>query len=121
VVEWLKHYDLTQLTDAESLQQVVDKVEADMLALYQAKHQAVNSRHAALAAWVAAQASWVGTPALHQITQFLRNIVLNFGDEATAWQQIQSASHRHVRKQQIMNALMTYRSERDVWDQLFTR
>jgi hypothetical protein len=121
VVEWLKHYDLAQLTDAERLQQVVDKVETDMLALYQAKHQAVNSRHAALAAWVEAQQGWEETPALHQITQFLRNIVLNFGDEATAWQQIQSASHRHVRKQQIMNALMTYRSERDVWDQLFTR
>lgn len=37
VVEWLKYADLAQLTDADRLQQVVDKVETEMLALYQAK------------------------------------------------------------------------------------
>lgn len=121
VVEWLKHYDLAQLTDAECLQQVVDKVEADMLALYQAKHAAVNQRHHALEAWLTAQTGWAGTAALSHIEQFLRNIALNFGDEAVAWQQIQSAAHREGRKQQIIAALMNYRSERDVWDQLFTR
>jgi hypothetical protein len=121
VVEWLKQYDLAQLADGDGLQQVVDKVETDILALYQMKHQAVNSRRIELDAWVKAQQGLVGAPVLHKIAQFLRNIERNFGDEATAWQQIQSASHRHARKQQIMDALMSYPSERAVWDQLFTR
>jgi hypothetical protein len=121
VVEWLKQHDLAQLVDGERLQQVVDKVEADMLALYQAKHQAVNTRRTELEVWANAQHGWAEMPALHRIEQFLRNIALNFGDEAKAWQQIQSASHRHARKQQIMDALTHYRSERAVWDQLFTR
>ena len=119
VVEWFKHYDLTQLADSERLQQVVDKVEADMLALYRAKHQAVNSRRRELETWVKAQQGWAGTPALYQITQFLRNIELNFGDEAKVWQQIQSESHRQGRKQQIVDALLHYCGERVVWDQLF--
>jgi hypothetical protein len=119
VVEWFKHYDLTQLADSERLQQVVDKVEADMLALYRAKHQAVNSRRCELETWVKTQQGWAGTPALYQITQFLRNIELNFGDEAKVWQQIQSESHRQGRKQQIVDALLHYRGERLVWDQLF--
>ena len=119
VVEWLKHADLAQLTDAERLQQVVDKVETEMLALYQAKHQAVNTRRRELEAWVKAQSGWAGTPALPRILQFLDNIAWNFGDEAKAWQQIQSVSHRHARKQQIVDALLHYRGERAVWDQLF--
>jgi hypothetical protein len=121
VVEWLKHYDLAQLTDAERLRQVVDKVEAEMLALYQAKHAAVNQRRHALETWLALQHAWVATPASQQIAQFLQNIERNFGDDATAWQQIQSAAHREGRKQQIIAALMNYRGEREVWDQLFTR
>ncbi|MBO0614948.1 hypothetical protein [Thiothrix fructosivorans] len=121
VVEWLKHYDLAQLTDAERLQQVVDKVEAEMLTLYQAKHAAVNQRRHALETWLASQQAWAATAAWQQITQFLRNIERNFGEEATAWQQIQSAAHRERRKQQIIVALTHYRGEREVWDQLFTR
>jgi hypothetical protein len=121
VVEWLKHYSLAQLTDEARLQQVVDTVEAEMLAFYQAKHQAVNTRRTELDAWIKAQQGWMATPASQQIGQFLQNIERNFGDGATAWQQIQSAAHREGRKQQIIAALMNYRGEREVWDQLFTR
>ena len=121
VVEWLKHYDLAQLTDAERLQQVVDKVEAEMLALYQAKHEAVNAQVQALEQWVQQpQHGWQGTPALAQVLQFLGNIRRNFSDQSLAWQQIQSAEHRAKRKQQMVAALMGYRAEREVWDQLFS-
>jgi hypothetical protein len=36
-----------------------------------------------------------------------------------AWQQIQSSDHRAKRKQQIVEALLNYRVERNVWDSLF--
>jgi hypothetical protein len=119
VVEWLKQYDLEQLSNKECLQTVVDKVEAGLLALYQTKHVAVNQRGHALVAWLKEQHSWKETPALRHIEQFLRNIEYNFGDEAIAWQQIQSLTHRKGRKQQIIHALMHYRHERTVWDSLF--
>jgi len=122
VVEWLRQYTLEQLSEGILLEQVLAKVEAEMLALYQAKHQAVNARLAELGEWVQQpQRWWHGTPTLFQVLQFLRNIELNFSDQSQVWQQIQSASHRKQRKQQIMDALMNYRRERAVWDQLFIR
>ncbi len=120
VVGWLKTYSLDQLTDADLVTQVIGKVEAELLDLYQAKHVAVNTRRVELQQWVQQpQHWWHGTPAMHKVLQFLDNIALNFGDQAAAWQQIQSASHRAGRKQQIMDALLHYRQERDAWDQLF--
>ena len=118
VVEWLKAHDLVQLAEGHGLAEVLGKVETELLALYQAKHQAVNARRRELEAWVQAQQGWIGASALHSIRLFLGNIELNFGDEARAWTQIQSASHRQGRRQQIMDALMGYCRERAVWDQL---
>lgn len=119
VVEWLKQYDLAQLVDGESLLPVVEKVEADLLALYQAQHDAINKRLPELKQWIVEEKHWWhGTSALHRVSRFLRNIELNFGDESQAWRQIQSASHRKARKQQITDALMGYQEERKVWDEV---
>ncbi|MEB4591742.1 hypothetical protein VSS37_12185 [Candidatus Thiothrix sp. Deng01] len=121
VVEFLKTHTLEQLTDVGLLQQVAGKVEADLLGLYQAKHEAVNARLEGLEQWVnQEQHWWRGTSAMRQIAQFLRNIERNFSDQSLAWRQIQSETHRVGRKAQILDALLHYRSERDAWDQLFT-
>ncbi len=120
VVAFLKEHPLEQLTDTDLLQQVVSKVENDLLALYQAKHEAVNARLPELELWVKQERHWWhATPAMQQVLQFLHNIRLNFSDESLAWRQIQSEEHRAGRKAQIYDALMHYRQERDVWDQLF--
>jgi hypothetical protein len=121
VVAWLKQHDLAQLADAVAVQQVMDTVEAELLALYEAKHAAVNAQVQALEQWVQQpQHGWQGSPALAQVLQFLGNIRRNFSDQSLAWQQIQSAEHRVKRKQQMVAALMSYRAERAVWDQLFS-
>ncbi|MBS0311478.1 MAG: hypothetical protein JSR88_09105, partial [Proteobacteria bacterium] len=57
--------------------------------------------------------------ALRQVRAFIDNIDRNFGEQASAWRQIQSADHRAERKRQIVEALMNYRAERDAWDSLF--
>jgi hypothetical protein len=49
---------------------------------------------------------------------FIRNIDANFGKNSIAYQQIQDQQHRARRKQQIIQALLAYRSTRDTWDQL---
>ena len=38
--------------------------------------------------------------------------------QSPAWQEIQSSEHRAGRKQQITQALMNYRAQRDAWDSL---
>lgn len=53
------------------------------------------------------------------MSPFLDNIARNFGEQASAWLQIQSAGHRAERKQQIVEALMNDRAKRDAWDTLF--
>ena len=65
VVEWLKHHDLGEMNDGEALRQVVDQVETDMLALYQAKHDSVNGRLAELEQWLRKGDSLVGCDPRH--------------------------------------------------------
>jgi hypothetical protein len=122
VVAWLKQHSLDQLADAAAVEQGVTQVEAEMLALYTAKHRAVNDRLAELERWRGAvPPGWRGTSALARIEQFLLNMAANFGDASSAWQQIQSESHRATRRAQIVDALTHYREERAAWDRLFTR
>jgi hypothetical protein len=122
VVEWLKENSLEGLAEGARLQPIVDRVEAELLALYAAKHCAVNDRVSELERWLAAApAGWQGTPALGKLAAFLRNVRSNFGDASPAWQQIQSRAHRDARKRQIVDALANYREERAAWDTLITR
>jgi len=121
VVTWLQNHSLDALADSDQLEQVVTQVEAGLLQDYAAKHRALNEKLAELERWLAAQPSWLKPPAEAHLTQFLRNMTANFGKAAPAWQQIQSASHRQQRRQQIVDALRHYRNERNAWDQLFTQ
>ena len=98
--------------------------EAELLALYRQKHAAVAERKRKLDELVfGAGHWWQHSPdsdnALRQVRAFLDNIERNFGEHAVAWQQIQSAEHRAMRKAQIVEALMNYRAEREAWDSLF--
>jgi hypothetical protein len=119
VVEWLRHHELREMSDAEALRPVVDRIEAEILTAYRSKHVEVNTRLAELEQWVRyGRHWWDGTAAKTKILAFLRNVERNFSDRAPAWRQIQSASHRAARKEQIVDALTSYRTERDAWDQL---
>lgn len=121
VVAWLNDHPLDALRDDARLESVVMRVEAELLADYTEKHQAVRARHAALDRWLAARPDWP-SPLVHaRIAQFLRNVAANFGGSAPAWQLILSATHRQQRRQQIIDALRQYRSERAAWDQLFNQ
>lgn len=122
VVEWLKHHDLAQLTDATQVAAVVAQVEAEMLERYATKQRAVNARHAELERWLAAPPdAWRGSPALPALARFLANIAANFGDAAPAWRQIRSPDHRETRRRQIVDALAHYPDERAAWDRLLSR
>ena len=116
--------DVLQDFARNSVARVLEKKERELLALYSQKHEAIlakadklnelvfNGRH-----W------WVDAPnlegALQQVRVFMDNIQRNFSEQSAAWRAIQSVDHRAGRKQQILNALMNYRTERDVWDRLF--
>lgn len=51
-------------------------------------------------------------PAMAQVEVFITNIRSNFGGRSPAWRQIRSAVHRARRREQIVAALIRYRSER---------
>ena len=122
VEAWVKQHDVLQPVDGDAFRQIVERVESELLALYQTKHEAVNTRLNELEQWVSAPRHWWhGTPALHKITHFLHNIEVNFSDYAQAWRQIQSAEHRQARKEQIIDAVLHYHAERKVWEQVVSR
>lgn len=120
----VKQADVNQPFDHAVVNTLVNQKEAELLALYQHKHDAIVQKNQQLNALVFnAGHWWLGSAsqanALHNVRAFIDNIDRNFGAHALAWRQIQSAEHRAARKQQIIEALMNYRAERDAWDRLF--
>ncbi|NWG87122.1 MAG: hypothetical protein HXY26_06355 [Hydrogenophilaceae bacterium] len=122
--ELVKRADVNQPFPRAVVEAVLNEKEAELLALYQLKHAAIVQKNRQLNALVfEAGHWWQNVPelagALAQVRAFGANIERNFGEQAPAWGQIQSAGHRARRKQQIVEALLNYRAERDVWDSLF--
>ncbi|MHB1092401.1 hypothetical protein [Thiobacillus sp.] len=124
----VKQADVTRPFARDAIEAVVAQKEAELLALYQQKHDAIAERNRQLNAlvfnaghwWLQASEQASGLAhALRQVRAFIDNIERNFGEHALAWRQIQSAAHRATRKRQIVEALMNYRAERDAWDSLF--
>ena len=120
----VKQADVNQPIARDAVEAIINQKETDLLALYQQKHDAIVEKSRQLNERVFnAGHWWQHTPArahaLRQVRAFIDNIDHNFGEHAAAWGQIQSAEHRAQRKQQITQALMNYRTERDAWDSLF--
>ena len=124
----VKQADVTQPFAREVIETVVAQKETELLALYQQKHDAIIDKNRQLNAlvfnaghwWLQAGEQAPGlTHALRLVRAFIDNIEHNFGEQALAWRQIQSAGHRTERRRQIVEALMNYRDERDAWDSLF--
>ena len=115
--------DVNQPFKKDDVVQVMEQKEKELLALYQQKHQLIQEKSRQLEDLVFnAGHWWLDDPglcgALREVRAFIDNIRHNFGEHARAWQQIQSAGHRAGRKQQIIEALLNYRTERDAWDRL---
>jgi len=120
----VKQADVNQPFARDAAEAVINQKETELLALYQQKHDAIVEKNRQLSDLVFnADHWWQNTPALanalRQVRAFIDNIDRNFGEHALAWRQIQSAEHRAARKQQIVEALINYRAERDAWDSLF--
>ncbi|MDQ1362778.1 MAG: hypothetical protein QG652_638 [Pseudomonadota bacterium] len=124
VAELVSQADVNQPFQKEVMTSVIDRKEMELLALYQQKHVAVLDKNRLLNNLVFNTGHWwlsspVLADALHHVKNFIQNIEHNFSDQSLAYQQIQSSEHRAVRKKQIIEALMNYRTERDAWDRLF--
>ena len=126
--ELVKRADVTRPFAQDAIEAVVAQKEAELLALYQQKHDTIAARNRQLDDLVFRAGHWwlqaaeqapALAHALRQVRAFIDNIDRNFGEQALAWRQIQSAEHRAERKRQIVEALMNYRAERDAWDSLF--
>ncbi|MDA8129035.1 MAG: hypothetical protein M0Z73_10100 [Betaproteobacteria bacterium] len=122
--ELVKRADVNRPFERKLIEAVVNGKEAELLALYQQKHDAIVDKNRQLDDLVFRGGHWwLHAPqlekALQHVRAFLDNIDRNFGEHAPAWRQIQSAEHRAERKRQIVEALMDYRADRDAWDSLF--
>ena len=123
--ELVKRADVNRPFEHEAVDAVIAQKEAELLELYRQKHEAIVQKNRQLNERVFNAGHWWQqlpnlSEALGQVRAFIGNIERNFGKQALAWRQIESAEHRAQRKQQISEALMNYRAERDVWDSLFS-
>jgi hypothetical protein len=116
--------DVNNPFEQDRVLQVMERKERELLSLYQQKHDAILEKSRRLSSLVFDTGHWwlddPGlTSALGKVHAFIDNINHNFGGQSSAWQEIQSAEHRAERKQQILEALMNYRTERNAWERLF--
>jgi len=116
--------DVNQPFDRDAVVAAIDGREAELLTLYREKHAAILERVQRLRELAFDTGRWwTRSPdlahALRQVEAFVANVERNFGDGSPAWGQIQSAGHRAVRKAQIIEALVNYRTERSAWETLF--
>jgi hypothetical protein len=122
--ELVTRADVRKPFDSDLVATVIDGKEAELLALYEEKHEAIVERIGRLRALVFDAGHWWArsaelADASERMGAFIANVERNFGDGSPAWDQIRSAGHRARRKAQIAEALMHYRAERTAWDQLF--
>lgn len=122
--ELVKCADVNKPFVREAVEAVINQKEIELLDLYLQKHEAIQQKNRQLSDLVFKSGHWwlevpEPTRSLNQVRAFIDNIDRNFGEHALAWQQIQSSDHRAKRKQQIVEALLNYRVERNVWDSLF--
>ncbi|TCS68995.1 hypothetical protein EDC61_12210 [Sulfuritortus calidifontis] len=120
----VKRADVNQPFPRAVVETVLNEKEAELLALYRQKHEAIVAKSRLLQEQVFERGHWwLQAPelaeSLNQVRAFIANIERNFGEHAPAWGQIQSVEHRAQRKRQIIDALLNYRAEREVWDSLF--
>lgn len=120
----VKAQDINKPFAREGVLPILEEKEAELLALYAQKQDAIAQKLRTLSEWVfAAQQWWTQSGAfeaeLAQVRTFLDNIAHNFGPASPAWQAILSDAHRAERQAQIIDALVNYRAERDTWDRLF--
>ncbi len=124
VVELSKQGDIGTEFDSHSVNQAINKIELELLEMYQSKHALIKRRNNDLKTLLEDNSAWwfsmtEAKSALQKIQKFISNIELNFGEQSVGYCQIISKSHREQRKIQIINALLNYRKERNAWDLLF--
>jgi hypothetical protein len=107
-----------------SVAEILAEREAELLALYRQKHDAILEKSRRLETLVFdAGHWWLDEPdlggALRQVRAFLDNMEHNFGARSPAWGLIRSEGHRAERRRQLIDALVNYRAGRDAWDSLF--
>lgn len=122
--ELVKQADVNRPFPEAVVREVIERKEAELLALYDEKHEAVKQKIERLQELVLGRGHWwqgraTLEQAMGQVQAFIANIRSNFGEPSPAWQQIQSGAHRARRREQIVGSLTRYRSERDAWDSLF--
>jgi len=116
--------DIGKPFEPDCVLRIMEQKEQELLALYQQKHAAILKKNRQLHDLVFSAGHWWLdaadlAAALRQVQAFIDNVRHNFGERSPAWRQIRSAEHRARRRQQLVEALMNYRTERAAWDRLF--
>ncbi len=98
-------------------------VEQELLELYEQKHNNVLQKCDVLEALVNNKKRWWNQEedlkeSINQVQQFIKNIQYNFAEQSQAYQQIQSEKNRQGRVQQMIASLLSYRKDRDSWDEM---
>jgi hypothetical protein len=112
----------TQPLSCKQIQQQLQQVESELLEKYHQKHQQVVLRLTQLSEqWHTEHQWWHQQSNLNtahkQVTQFLKNMEYNFGDQGAGLGQIESKAHRQLCLQQIHSAISSYQSDRNRWQQ----
>lgn len=115
-------YPLQELSGGQ-VAKAVEEVEEQMRHNYTTKHQQIIAGLDALKLLFCDQGQWwqqdeTLSVARQQFFHFLSNMESNFGEDAAGYRQIHSSEHRAQRRGQIIDAILHYRRDRELWQEL---
>ena len=107
---------------AEQIAATLESVQADMLAQYHAKHQAIVDKYAQLQALLNRARACLGhndalACAHANFEAFSDNLAHNFGSDSPCHARIDSAANRTAWRQRQLDAIASYHADRRAWDE----
>ncbi len=109
--------------NAQNLSETFAEIERELLELYANKHQNANRKAHKLSQLLNDPSHWWNKDkaledSVQQVQQFIDNILHNFDTRTPAYQHIQSREHRQQRIRTMIDSLLSYRQDRNAWDQM---
>ena len=111
-----------KLLPEHNVRQIVIATEQRIFKKYMAKHHQIQEKLISLKAVLFSSDCWWKTHSelqapFTEFENFIANLEGNFGDDSVAYQLILSTEHRNKRCHQIIQSLMAYADDLQVWQQ----
>jgi hypothetical protein len=102
------------------IHQILSETESTMQHRYSDNRKEIEAKLQALRRQIEERDRWWwrngdAADAIANFRRFIDNMAYNFGEQSPGYRMIDSSRHREMRRQQIVQAILAYKQDRDNW------